>query len=108
MDCIKIIYAEGTSGKRYRFYPFKEIDHLKKAGGVFMLAKKNKFKAKTCYEVIYVGETSDMSSLSKKSLADSIPNAVEANCYCVRLVDDDETRSSTYNDLKESYSVDCT
>ena len=108
MDCINMIYAEGSSGKRYRFYPFKEIDHLKKAGGVFMLTKKNKYDAKTCYEVIFVGETSDMSTLSKENLADSIPNAFEANCYCVRLVEDDDVRSSTYNDLKESYSIDCT
>ncbi len=102
-----MIYVEGTSGERYRFYSFKNLNHLKKAGGVFMLTKKNKHEAKACYEVIYVGETSDMSMLSEESLADSIPNAFEANCYCVRLVEDDDLRSQTYNDLKDSFSADC-
>ena len=73
MNCINMIYVEGSSGERYRFYSFKELDRLKKAGGVFMLTKKNRQDAKACYEVIYVGETSDMSLLSKESLADSIP-----------------------------------
>ncbi len=107
MDCINMIYVEGTSGKRYRFYSFKELNNLKKAGGVFMLTKKNKHDSKACYEVIYVGETADMSLLSKESFADSIPNAFEANCYCIRLVDDDDLRTITYNDLKDSFSVDC-
>lgn len=107
MDCINMIYLKGSSGERYRFYSFKDLSNLKKAGGVYLLTKKNKNESKACYEVIYVGETPDMSSLSVEYLSELVPNAVEANCYCIRLEEDDESRSRTYNDLKESYTVDC-
>ncbi|MFO8129490.1 MAG: hypothetical protein R6T99_06275 [Bacteroidales bacterium] len=104
MEDIKMIYLKGHSGKNYRFYSFNSSGHFKKAGGIYMVANLLRDKNKNRYEVLYVGETDDLSMLTDSHVKSVVPEDKEANCICARLEHDAGMRKATITDIEMTFA----
>jgi hypothetical protein len=103
MEDVKMIYVTGQSGKKYRFYSFKSCGHFKKAGGVYILTNKKQDQQRTVHQVIHIGETEDLSSITKKYTEDELDCRKKANCVCAKMVEDHNERIATFRDIKRKY-----
>ena len=103
MEPIRMLYLEGKSGKKYRFYSFPQFSRFKKAGGVYVLTNRVRDNRKLMHKVLDIGATEDLSSLNELFAEKTRCSGKDANCVIVKIEDDKDTRQETFDDLRKKY-----
>jgi hypothetical protein len=103
MEPIRMLYLEGESGKKYRFYSFPHFSRFKKAGGVYVLTNRIRDNKKLTHKVLDIGATEDLSTLNEKFAEKADCSDIDANCVIVKIEDDQNTREETFEDLRRKY-----
>jgi len=103
MEPIRMLYLEGKSGKKYRFYSFPHFSRFKKAGGVYVLTNRIRDNQKLTHKVLHIGFTEDLSSLNEMYAEETSSNEKDANCVIVKIDDDLDSRQETFEDLRSRY-----
>lgn len=96
----------GAWGQRYRFQVWPLEARFRPVGGVFMVTRRafnNATFRRASHEVLYIGETSDLSgSLWSVSRLDGFRKQ-GANCVCVFPTEDPAQRESMVAALTEQH-----
>ena len=103
MESVRILYLEGKSGKKYRFYSFPHFSRFKKAGGIYVLTNRIRDNQKLTHKVLDIGFTEDLSSLNELYSEETRCCEKDANCVIVKIEDDLDSRQETFEDLRSRY-----
>lgn len=103
MESVRMLYLEGKSGKKYRFYSFPSFSRFKKAGGVYVLTNRVRDNQKLTHKVLHVGSTEDLSMLNEMYSGPENRCKEGANCVIVKIEDNSDTRLETFEDLRSRY-----
>lgn len=98
-----MLYLEGKSGKKYRFYSFPQFSRFKKAGGVYVLTNRVRDNQKLTHKVLHIGFTEDLSTLNEMYAEEARCCKEDANCVIVKIEDDLDSRQETFEDLRSKY-----
>jgi len=108
MPKLGTVALTGASGKRYEFSVYLREDAFKALGAVYFLAKRIPFAEREAeYTWIYVGESGDISQRPLAGTQKPCVDAHEANCLCLYLDEDTESRAAVVTDLVRTYDPPC-
>lgn len=101
------VMLSGKSGERYCFQTWPYHTRFRSVGAVYFVTKRvfnNKTFRRACHEVLYIGQTSNMSEpLGSLSQLDAFEKH-GANCVCVFPATDEAQRMNILDDLIQGHS----
>jgi len=108
MAKIGVATFTGQSGTKYDFNIYPMGTTFKEIGAVYAVTKRYKnSKGGYSHDIIYIGETGDLSTrFDDHHKADCFVE-YEANCACVHRDDDEESRLSKEDDLVKKQNPHC-
>lgn len=105
MDKIGTLPLTGKSGTKYSFEVYPMDQDFKPIGGVYAITRRQKLDH--THDVIYVGQTSDMSTRFDNHHKADCFNENNANCICVHTDDSEASQLRKEKDLIKKYSTPC-
>jgi hypothetical protein len=95
----------GQSGQRYQYFVYTMKASFKSTGAVYAIGRRySDKKGGYRYDVLFVGETSDLAtSLENRSEWNSFAQRY-ANCICTHLDNDRDSRLAKREDLLRHYA----
>ena len=107
MDKIGTFPLTGKSGTKYSFEVYPMDQDFKAIGGVYAITRRQKLGNTHTHDVIYVGQTSDLSTrFDNHHKADCFSDN-NANCICVHTDGSEASRLGKEEDLLKNYSTPC-
>ncbi len=98
----------GKSGRKYTFGAYSWDTNFKKLGGVYIVTQRIPNQAGGAdHTRIYIGQTGDISERFDNHHKAACFTRHNANCICILLEENEETRLSHEADLIEAYHPPC-
>jgi predicted GIY-YIG superfamily endonuclease len=98
----------GQSGTQYSFHVYPIDQEFKSVGAVYAVTRRYKNpNAGYSHEIIYVGETSDLSTRFESHHKASCFTRHNANCICTHREDDEDSRLTIEDDLVKQHDPAC-
>jgi hypothetical protein len=98
----------GQSGTKYDFNVYPLDQAFKAVGGVYAITRRYKnSNGGYSHEIIYVGETGDLSTRFDNHHKTDCFEQHEANCICTLRDDDEDSRLSKEADLIKKHNPPC-
>lgn len=108
MAKIGTLPLKGKSGETYSFNVWPMDQQFNAVGAVYAITKRHAdSKGGHSHTVIYVGETSDLSTRFENHHKADCFNQHESNCICTHQDDDEESRLAKENDLLKQHNPPC-
>jgi hypothetical protein len=100
----------GKSGQRYHFQAWSLEARFKSVAAVYFVTKRaydNSTYHRACHDVIYIGQTADLSgALAAEGQLERF-RKYGANCVCVHVLADEERRIAVEGDLLDAHYTHC-
>jgi excinuclease UvrABC nuclease subunit len=105
---VPTITFTGASGKNYTFSIYALGTNFKALGGVYVFTKATpKLGGGNSHDVLYVGQTGDLSSRFTDHHKEDCVNKRGCNCICVTVVGSERDRLLIEADLVKAYNPPC-
>ncbi len=99
---------KGTSGQTYAFEVFAYDSDFNALGAVYAITRRTqKNDGNYKHTLIYIGETGDLSTRYNGHHKEDCFFQHNANCTCIHLDDDENSRLATKADLIAKYNARC-
>jgi hypothetical protein len=97
----------GQSGKEYDFDVYPMGHQFTRSAAVYAVTHRFPFEGEDCHKIIYIGETGDLSTRFEDHHKRDCFVQRYANCICIHLDDDAESRLTKEDDLVREQSPLC-
>jgi hypothetical protein len=105
---ISKLKLKGKSGEEYAFSVYPLDQGFKAVGAVYAVTRRHKNKkGEYSHDVIYVGETRNLSERFEDHHKIDCFKEHDANCICVHRDDDSDSRLAKEDDLVKQHNPDC-
>jgi hypothetical protein len=108
MAKLSTVSLDGASGRKYIFDTHDMNEAHESVGGIYVVTKRYKDSDEVQnHKVIYIGQTSDLSTEFDNHPKADCFSEHEANCICTLTEKDERTRESAVRDLTKYYDRVC-
>ena len=108
MAKFRTVTYTGESGSKYTFTAYSRDSDFNAVGAVYFITRRTgNDEGGYSHTKIYVGETSDLSSRPLSHHRKECFDKHQANCVCLLVEDDHETRLEIELDLRRKYNPPC-
>jgi len=108
MAKISTVKFKGKSGESYDFNVYPMDQSFKAIGGVYVVTRRFKDEDDGFrHKIIYVGETGDLSTRFDNHHKADCFTEHSANCICVHVDDDEDSRLAKEDDLIKLHNPPC-
>ena len=108
MTRLATIALKGKSGTKYEFGVYPRSDTFNAEGAVYLMTKRTlRPDGSGTHRGLYLGETGDLSDRPLTYERKPCLDRHGANCICLLLEKDYETRCAIETDLRHSYDPPC-
>ncbi len=104
MSQIATLTLTGLSGRQYNFGVYKYGTNFKPIGVVYAVTHRNSASE---YDVIYIGQTEDLSDRFDNHHKESCFIRNNVNCICVHTESNENQRLRIEQDLTHNYNPPC-
>jgi hypothetical protein len=108
MAKIADLRIKGKSGREYSFEVYPAGTGFNQVGAVYVVTKRTrKSDGSATHEFLYVGETGDLSTRFEAHHKQECFDERGANCICVHLDSNEQSRLTKESDLLEGHHWPC-
>ena len=108
MAKLSILTLKGASGQTYDFEVYSYDSDFNALGAVYAITRRTqKNDGNYKHTLIYIGETGDLSTRYNGHHKEDCFFQHNANCTCIHLDDDENSRLATKADLIPNYNPRC-
>lgn len=104
MAKISTLTLTGASGRQYQFDVYPLDTEFNSVAAVYAITKRN---ASANHTIIYIGQTDDLSERFDNHHKATCFKRQGANCVCIHVEKNEETRLAIERDLIKNYDPPC-